>query len=149
MQLKALFVSLSKSRVSRLIAAIEAEAAVELVPVHWDERDAGIEDLTGDFDAVFINRGLDAEELQDTLKRIRATDKRVPVVLAYEVEPDGRAFVLAKRYGCWLFSEIDRLQRGLTPGQLGEALVERADDRNAHRRLFEISLCTGPCSTGD
>jgi hypothetical protein len=72
----------------------------------------------------------------------------MPVALVYDAEPDGKAFLLANRYDCQLFSELDQLGRTLTPTEIGEMLLMRLAGAEIERRLMEISCCTGPCSTG-
>jgi hypothetical protein len=98
-------------------------------------------------DAVFINREIKEARLIGALETIREYPLEIPVVLTYEAEPDGKAYLLANRYECLLFSEMDRLKRALTPADIGEALREKTLD-DMTRRLMGISLCSGPCSTG-
>ena len=71
---------------------------------------------------MFLDRKLGDRKLGSLLKRVRRECEATPAVLVYETEPDGRAFAIASEHDCLLYSENDRLKRGLTPDEIGEAI---------------------------
>jgi hypothetical protein len=101
------------------------------------------------YQAIFLSRDIKETRLVEILEAIRACPAGVPVVLVYGTEPDGKAFLHANRYGCLLFSELDRFGRSLTVHELSEALEQSASETNLMQRLVEVSMAYGPCSTGD
>ena len=149
MRLKTLFLGLSRERVQSVVSSIEAASSLSMGVTVCCDPGEKLAELVSSCDAVFINRHLDDSTLDLSLSTIRKHRDAVPVTLVYESEPDGNAFLLAKRYACWLFSETDRLRRTLTPAEVGEALLRESAKDETQKRLMEISLCTGPCSTGD
>jgi hypothetical protein len=149
LRLKALFLGLPRARVKRVISSIEAASAISIGATMCDDPGEKLGELVCGSDAVFINRHLDGTRLERSLSEIREHRDDVPVTLIYESEPNGEAFLFATRYDCWLFSEMDRLGRTLSPAEVGEALLRKRSRGETERRLMEISLCTGPCSTGD
>jgi hypothetical protein len=148
MQLRTAFVGVSSARSKRVISAIRAASEAELTAVHLSGQDNRSSRLTDEFHAVFIDRSLKDAELEAWLSTVRRSNPGLPVILIYQSEPDGRAFLLASRYDCWLFGEADRMGRTLSPAELGEALVRSAAERSVEHRLMAVSLSAGPCSTG-
>lgn len=149
MQLNALFLGLKEGRIESITAKIEQASGVTLSATVSSDREPDLDGVDGDFEAVFINRDMAADRLEKILERVRSSSETIPLVLVYGAEPDGKAYLTARRHGCWLFSEKDRHHRALTPAQLGDDLRESSEARHCAKRLMEISLCSGPCSTGD
>jgi hypothetical protein len=149
LRLKTLFLGLPRERVKRVVSSIEAASSLSMGVTVCCDPGEKLGELVSSCDAIFINRHLDDSTLEISLSTIRRHHDTVPVTLVYESEPNGKAFLLAKKYDCWLFSEMDRLERTMTPAEVGEALLVRSAKDETHKRLMEISLCTGPCSTGD
>jgi hypothetical protein len=147
-KLKAAFVGISPARSKGVVSVIESASEAELTATHLTGPSGTGKRPGDDFDAIFINRDLKESQLQDWLRAVRQGDPGLPVVLVYRSEPDGRAFLLAKKFDCWLFTEDDRMGRTLSPAELGTALVRKAEERSVQHRLMEVSLSAGPCSTG-
>lgn len=153
MRITALFIGLAKARVERIASSIEKVSEITLVTSRaggstGDLAGRNLSELISVTDAVFVDRDREDMELERLLGSIRECQTEMPIVLVYESEPDGKCFMLANKFECWLFSDSDHLERTLTPSELGEALAEVAEKRAVERRLFEISLSSGPCSTG-
>ncbi|MFH1313168.1 MAG: hypothetical protein ABIJ00_08045 [Candidatus Eisenbacteria bacterium] len=149
MRLKTLFVGLPRARVQKVVSSVEAASSLRLgVTVCSDPGDR-LGELVSRCDAVFMNRHIDDARLDLSLSAIREHRDDVPVTLVYESEPDGKAFVFARKYDCWLFSENDRRNRTLTPAEVGEGLLRESARDETKKRLMEISFSTGPCSTGE
>ena len=149
MKLNALFLGLKESRVERIVGKIEQASGVALAATVSSNEEPDLDGADGDFDAVFVSRDMAPDRLEKTLERVRGSSETIPLVLVYGSEPDGKAYLIARRYGCWLFSEIDRHPRTFTATELGDNLRESFETTHCARRLMEISLCSGPCSTGD
>jgi hypothetical protein len=141
--MKALFIEVSRRRALRLLAKIEEATGlgIGLLP------DSGGESL-GRADVVFLDGESEWRRLEAMVDRMRDRFPERPIVLLYEAEPQGRLFALAARYGCRLYSETDRLGRTMTAEELADSLTGDGPGQ-VERRLMEITLSTGPCSTGD
>ncbi len=148
MQLRTAFVGVSPARSKRVISAIRAASEAELTAVHLSGQDNRSRWLREELHAVFIDHNLEDAELEAWLGMVRRSNPSLPVILIYQSEPDGRSFLLANRYDCWLFGEADRMGRTLSPAELGEALIRSAAERSVEHRLMAVSLSSGPCSTG-
>ena len=148
MEVKALFLGFSRRRVKSLVESIEKGSRVSVEAVSRKEVTGETEALGGDFDILFLDRKLGDRKLGSLLKRVRRECEATPAVLVYETEPDGRAFAIASEHDCLLYSENDRLKRGLTPDEIGEAIKAELDGPDIGKRLMEVSLSSGPCSTG-
>jgi hypothetical protein len=145
-QVRAGFIGFEQARIRSIVSAIEGASEIEVQPFAVSDpwtagRPQGI-------CSIFINREIDEEELNRWLETIRDDSVDIPIVLVYGSEPDGKSYMLANRFDCWLFSEKDRLERTLTASEVGKALADDAPDSAFERRLFEVSLSAGPCSTG-
>jgi hypothetical protein len=149
LRLKVLFLGLPRARVKKVVWSIEAASSLSMGVTVCCDPGEKLGELVRNSDAVFIDMGLGDANLDLALSTIREHRRDVPVTLIYESEPSGRAFHLARRYDCQLFSEMDRLHRTLTPAEAGRALLKRSAKCETERRLMEISLSTGPCSTGE
>ena len=149
MQIRALFIGFSTSRTRSVVKSIEQVLPLSLEVAGRADCDTAGPDLADRFDCIFVNKDTGTRPLGRVLDRVKSLAPRLPVVLTYGSEPDGKDFHLASKYDCLLFSEIDRLKRGLTPGEIGEALAERLEAGRVKSHLMGISLCSGPCSTGD
>jgi hypothetical protein len=101
-----------------------------------------------DFRGVFVNREVKESRLAWLLDHIRERHPEIPIVLTYGTEPDGKAYLYANRYDCMLFSETDRHGRTLNARELAETLRRRLLDSDVTRKLMELSMSSGPCSTG-
>jgi len=145
-QVRAGFIGFSQARTRSVTAAIEGASKITVEPV--TVRDTWTGDEPGEMSSVFINREMDEKELARWLETIRDVSADIPIVLIYGSEPDGKSYLLSNRFDCWLFSEKDRLERTLTAAEVGGALANEAPDSAFERRLFEVSLSAGPCSTG-
>ncbi len=146
MQARAGFIGFSHARTRSIVSAIEgaSETAIEPVIV----RDTWTGDEPGEVSSVFINREMDEKELARWLETIRDVSADIPVILVYGSQPDGKSYMLSNRFDCWLFSEKDRMERTLTAAEVGRALANETPDSVLEKRLFEVSLSSGPCSTG-
>jgi hypothetical protein len=147
-RLKALFIGFSHERVKKVVAAIEAAAEITIAAAAHRRLSPKVAKQLDDFHVVFVNSGLEDRVLAGALTTIRKCHSGLPVALVYGQEPDGKDFLLANRFDCQLFSELDHLGRTLTPNEIGEELLMRLAGAEIERRLMEISCCTGPCSTG-
>jgi hypothetical protein len=148
MEIKALFLGFSKRRVRSLVDSIEKGSVVSIDATARKEVKEENQALTGDYDILFLDRTLGDRKLGKLLRRMRRTSGTTPAVLVYGTEPDGKAFAIASEHGCLLYSENDRLCRGLTPSEIGNAITAELETPDIERRLMEISLSCGPCSTG-
>lgn len=146
MQVTAGFIGFSRSRIEDIATAIKKASGVSLEPVRVSAAD-GIGRLE-EVDAVFISREIEEIYLTRWLETLRDATSDMPIVLVYDSEPDGKCYLYANRFDCWLFSENDRLGRALSAAEIGRALWRGAPDSAFERRLFEVSLSAGPCSTG-
>jgi hypothetical protein len=148
MEIKALFLGFSRRRIKSLVDSIEKGSRVSVDAVSRKEVPRDSETLGDDFDILFLDRKLGDRKLGRLLRRVRRESEATPAVLVYETEPDGQAFAIASEHDCLLYSENDRLKRGLTPDEIGEVIEAELDSPSVDRRLMEISLSSGPCSTG-
>jgi DNA-binding LytR/AlgR family response regulator len=148
MEVKALFLGFSRRRVKSLVESIEKGAVVSIEATTRKEVSEESEALGGDYDILFLDRKLGDRKLGSLLRRMRRRCETPPAVLVYETEPDGKAFAIASEHDCLLYSEKDRLKRGLSPTEIGEAIEAELDAPGIERRLMEVSLSSGPCSTG-
>jgi hypothetical protein len=146
--LKMLFVGFEQRRVRRLASSIEAASRLKIYPATASRLDAeNVVDLDS-FGAVFVNRGMKESRLLRVLERVRERLPEIPVVLTYANEPDGKAYLYANQYDCMLFSETDRHGRTLNARELADVLKEGLPDSDVTRRLMDLSMSSGPCSTG-
>jgi hypothetical protein len=148
MEIKALFLGFPKRRVKSLVDSIETGSNVSVKATARKEMGSESEDIAGDYDILFLDRGLGDRKLASLLRRVRRSCEATPAVLVYEDEPDGNAFAIASEHDCLLYSEKDRLKRGLSPTEIGEAIEAEVEGPGIERRLMEVSLSSGPCSTG-
>lgn len=148
MEIKALFLGFSRRRMKSLVESIETGSNVSVDATARKEVGGESGDLAGEFDILFLDRNLGDRKLASLLRRVRRSCEATPAVLVYEDEPDGRAFAIASEHDCLLYSEKDRLKRGLTPLEIGEAIKSELEGPGIERRLMEVSLSSGPCSTG-
>jgi hypothetical protein len=148
LKVRALFLGFSEARVKRVVSAIEATSLFTMEATVRDNPAEKQDPSLQGFDAIFVSTDLPSNQLRAALRWTSRCTEDSPTVLVYGSEPDGRAFMLASRYDAWLFSEMDRLRRGLTPQEVGERLWERLQGKSVLERLIEVSLCSGPCSTG-
>ncbi len=146
MQARAGFIGFSQARTRSIASAIEGASEIAIEPVIV--RDTWTDGELGEVSSVFINREMDEKELARWLETIRDASADIPIVLVYGSQPDGKCYLLSNRFDCWLFSEKDRLERTLTAAEVGRALANETPDSAFERRLFEVSLSAGPCSTG-
>ena len=149
MKIRAVFIGSTKRAIDRVVRCIEAASCIEITVVEHDCTCRDLRAVVMASDAVFINRAVETRSIEKMLRLIRQNCNDIPIVITYEDEPDGRAFVLARRYDCLLFSPQDELGITLTPAEVATALEESLSEACAEQKLMEISLCTGPCSTGD
>ena len=149
MKLKVAFVGFRRGRSKQVAKAIEAGSAVRLDVAEIAESRADAAGLAAGYDAVFVSTAAGIKRLDGLVGEVRRDNAHIPIVITYGEEPDGGAFQLAARHDCWLFSEIDRLKRGLTAEEIGQELESRVEASELGSRLMEISLQGGPCSTGD
>ena len=148
MEVKALFLGFSKRRVKSLVESIEKGSPVSIMAMTRKEVSEESAALGGEYDVLFLDRTLGDRKLGKLLKRVRRQSEATPAVLVYDSEPDGSAFAIASEHDCLLYSEKDRLKRGLTPTEIGEALEAEVATPGIERRLMEVSMSSGPCSTG-
>jgi hypothetical protein len=147
MTMRAAFVGFTQARIRRIVGALEAAGSPRL-----EIEGAGGAGAAGGSvppEIAFVNAELGPRELAQTVEGIRLGSARMPVVLVYGAEPAGRLFSLARRYDCWLFSDADRLERGLNAGEVAEAMAERLEARQMRSCLRQVAASSGPCSTGD
>jgi hypothetical protein len=136
----------SEKRIRSITSAIEGASKTVIEPVVL--RDTWTDEGPRGIGSVFINREIGDQELGRWLDAIREVSAEIPIVLVYGSEPDGKSYVLSNRFDCWLFSEKDRMERTLTASDIGRALSDGEPDSAFERKLFEVSLSAGPCSTG-
>ena len=148
MRVKALFVELAEARARTIVSSVERSSDVTISITLASGSKVAFAELLDKSDVIFVNRCQRESKLIRLLETVRRCRPGIPVVLIYETEPDGKSYLLANRFDCWLFSEKDRLQRTLTSAEIGEALAETIQDVAIEQRLLEVSLCAGPCSTG-
>lgn len=149
MKLKALFVGLPAARAKKVATSIERDLPVGLEVTMAETREADLAGRASRYNVIFVGAGMGQKVVGALLDDIRGKAGSVPVVLVYDAEPNGRIFQQALRHDCWLYSEMDRLKRGLTADELAEALWTRAEGGKTTSRLMDISFSSGPCSTGD
>ena len=145
--MKALLIGFPAARAEKL-AKTFGDARIETETVSADGAMALRPVAVAPAGAVFLNTEMGVRRLQNVVERLRKASARIPIVLTYGAEPGGRLFEMACKHDCWLFSEADRLARGLTAQEVIEALKRREADET-RSRLVDVSLCSGPCSTGD
>jgi hypothetical protein len=149
LRLKVAFVGFRGGRAKQVAKAIEAASAVELDAAEIAETKADAAVLAAGYDAVFVSTAAGLKRLDGLVGEIRRDNAHVPIVITYGEEPEGSAFQVAATQDCWLFSDIDRLKRGLTAEEIGLGLEARGEASELGSRLMEISMMGGPCSTGD
>jgi len=149
MQFVIAFVGVAGPRARRIVEAIAQASSMSVEPVVVKDDKADSTELANGYGAVFVSTDLGAARLAALVGEIRRENPHVPVVLTYGTEPDGKAFELARTQDCWLFSEIDSLKRGLTAEEIARELEARGEASELSTRLMEISMLSGPCSTGD
>jgi hypothetical protein len=147
MQVAALFIGFTKPRATATAKAIGRAGRFVLETAVTKDLDDGA-DLAGRFDAVFLSAEVGSKPLGQVLAKIRQTSRELVIVLVYGAEPDGWLFHLAARHDCWLTSAEDRMKRGLTLEEVADGLAARQEGRDLRSRLMEITLSSGPCSTG-
>jgi hypothetical protein len=143
------FLGFAGPRARRIVEAIGRSSSLEVEPVVVEDDKAESAELANGYGAVFVSTDLGAARLAGLVGEIRRENPHVPVVLTYGTEPDGKAFELARTEDCWLFSEIDSLKRGLTAEEIARELEAKSEASELSSRLMEISMLSGPCSTGD
>jgi len=143
------FVGFAGPRARRIADAIGRSSSLSVEPVVVKEGKADSVELANGFGAVFVSTDLGAGRLAALVVEIRRENPHVPVVLTYGTEPGGKVFELARTEDCWLFSEIDPLKRGLTAEEIARELEAKDEASELSSRLMEISMLSGPCSTGD
>ena len=148
MEIKALFLGFSKRRVKSLVDSIEKGSLVSIEATARKDVKKEREALDGEYDILFLDRSLGGRKLGSLLKRMRHQCEITPAVLVYDSEPDGQAFAIASEHDCLLYSEKDRLKRGLTPSEIGEAIKAELASPDIEQRLMDVSMSSGPCSTG-
>lgn len=149
MKIKALFIGLRKRRAEAITSAIEAASSLVLdVVTATGLSGVDLSDLK-DYGVVFVDRETRETQLVKILDAITDFDPEIPIVLIYKSSPDGKAFMIANQYDCLLFSEMDTLGRTLTARELAEALRYRSPETDHLRKLMELSMSCGPCSTGE
>jgi hypothetical protein len=149
MRLKAVFLGFANREMDRVVDCIEAASPVEIEAASSGDTGPGLELSVDTSDVVFVSRAVGDRKLESLLRKIRQVKGETPIVLTYGEEADGKAFLFARRFDCLLFSPADRLNVTLTPAEVGQALQEAALGTRVDQRLMEISMCTGPCSTGE
>lgn len=147
--LRVALVGFTAGRAKRLAATVQGAMSLGLEATNLSAAKADPAGLAATFDAVFVSTELGPRRLAALVADLRRESAHTPIVITYGAEPGGKIFQLAATLDCWLFSEIDRLERGLTPDELAEELQERKEASEMGSRLMEISLLSGPCSTGD
>lgn len=133
----------------RIICALERAGSPRLEVVAGARGSEGPADKVCRPEVVFVNADAGGRDLARTVEGIRLGDPRMPVVLVYGAEPTGKLFDLARRCDCWLFGESDSLGRGLTANEVAEELADRFEANQMRSRLMQVSMSSGPCSTGD
>jgi hypothetical protein len=145
-QVRAGFIGFTQARIRSIARALED--ASDIVIEALEVRGPWSGDRPNGIGSIFINREIDERELNRWLDTIRDVSVDIPIVLVYGSEPDGKSHMLCNRFDCWLFSERDKIERTLTAADIGKALADGEPDSEFERRLFEVSLSAGPCSTG-
>jgi hypothetical protein len=148
LKVNVLFIGFKQARVRRIASALRSAADLGIVPSGGSRRAGTAAWDPEDYDAVFISRDIDESCLAEALEDVRDKKPDMPLVLVHGGDPDGKAFLLANRYECLLYSELDSLGRTLTAGELAGTLKERLSEGGLGRKLMELSLSCGPCSTG-
>jgi hypothetical protein len=147
--MRAAFIGFTQVRMKRIIGVLERAGSPRLETTAGGRSKEGGADQVRPPEIVFINAETDSKELTQAVEGVRLGNARMPVVLVYGAEPTGKLFDLARRYDCWLFGEADHLGRGLTADEVAEALAERLEASQMRSRLMQVSMSSGPCSTGD
>jgi len=149
MTMRAAFIGLGQARIKKIVEALERAGCPRLeVTAGWRAVE-GAASQPGRPEVIFVNADAGGKDLAHTVEAVRLAEPRMPVVLVYGGEPTGRLFDLARRHDCWLFGESDNLKRGLTADEVAEELADRLEARQMRARLMQVSLSSGPCSTGD
>jgi hypothetical protein len=149
MTMRAAFIGFPQARIKRITSALERAGSPRLEVTAGVRPGENAADQTRRPEIVFINAEAGHRELTQTVEGVRLGNARMPVVLVYGAEPTGKLFDLARRYDCWLFGESDHLGRGLTADEVAEALGEKLEAGQMRSRLMQVSMSSGPCSTGD
>jgi hypothetical protein len=148
LRVRAVFIELAEGRVRSIVSSIEESSDLIISSKLARGSSEALGGILNRSDVVFVNRNQKESNLTTLLGSIRQRRADIPIVLVYASEPDGKSYLLANRFDCWLFSEKDTLQRTLTSAEIGETLADRTRDAAIEQRLLEVSLCAGPCSTG-
>jgi hypothetical protein len=149
LELRVLFTGLSAARARSIVKTLEKAQSPAMEATIAERVEEGQAALASRLDAVFVSTEIGSSLLTYLIEETRRRNSRVAIILTYGSEPGGKAFDLARRHECRLFSEMDRLQRGLTVAELAEELGEVLEVKQIRSRLMEVSLSSGPCSTGD
>jgi len=149
LRLKVAFVGFTGTRARRITDALEQASVLSLETTVIRESKANATELAGAFGAVFMSTELGTKRLAGLVGELRGANSHMPIILTYGTEPDGKVFELARTQDCWLFSELDGLKRGLTADEIARELEARSEASELGSRLMDISLVSGPCSTGD
>jgi hypothetical protein len=144
-----LFIGLRQARVSDIISSIEKVSDIRIAATTIPNPSGSSTQQLDTYDAVFVSRDLKQNRLVGMMEAIRDAHPDIPVVLIYAKNPDGRAFLLSSQYNCMLFSELDRLGRTLTSSELAESLHKSSQQNDLTRKLMDLTMCCGPCSTGE
>jgi hypothetical protein len=147
--MRAAFIGFPQARMKRIIGVLERAGSPRLEVAAGVRSGEGVADQVCRPEIVFINAETGHRELAQTVEGVRLGNARMPVVLVYGAETTGKLFDLARRYDCWLFGENDHLGRGLTADEVAEAIAERLEASQVRSRLMQVSMSSGPCSTGD
>ena len=145
--MKALMIGFPAARAGK-IARILRAAGIEIETVSAEGAVAPHLVAAPPAPAAFVNAEMGMKRLQNLMERLRKASASMPIVLTYGAEPAGKLFEMARKFDCWLFSQTDRHARGLTADEIVEALGRYESDET-RSRLVDVSLCSGPCSTGD
>jgi hypothetical protein len=148
LKISLLFIGFTKARLRSIVSSIQevSDLRIDTVTASGMGRSGG--PCPGSHRAVFVNRDLKETRLVKVLEAGRDNPRGIPVVLVYGDEPDGRDFLYSNKYGCLLYSESDRFGRTLTASELAETLEAGSPDDELTRKLLELSLSCGPCSSG-
>ena len=145
---RVLFVGFERRRVRSIVSSIETASGWKITAATCGiEQENSVDSES--FEALFVNREVRESQLVRVLESVRNRHPEIPAVLTYGAEPDGKAYLYANRYNCMLFSEMDRFGRTLTARELAETLQEVSLNGDVTRKLMELSMSCGPCSTGE
>ncbi len=146
MGVSALFVGFSVPRLRRIVTSLETTSRIRISPYKRDP--SQIDTEVGSSDVVFVSNDVGLRRLRSILRRIRLISEFIPTVIVFDGEPRAGDFKFAKEFDCWLYSENDLLARGLTTSELADQIISRLRELHSEMHLLEVSLCCGPCSTG-